>query len=85
MDLRLQLLDSFQATGSDGARYKVCAYDRLARDLSLGNGDEHWASTGQLELRLEDGRLVEVDREGAGHVAGSDVLLTLPKERTARS
>lgn len=84
MDLRLQLLDSFQATGSDGASYKVCAYDRLARDLSLGNGDEQWASTGQLELRLEDGRLVEVDREGTGHVAGSDVLLTMPKERAVQ-
>jgi hypothetical protein len=78
MDLRLQLLDSFTVTGSDGASYKVCAYDRLAPDPSLADGGEHWQSTGQLEYRLADGRRVELERDGTARVAGSQVRLSMP-------
>lgn len=84
MDLRLHLLESFAATGSDGASYKVCAYDRLARDLSLADGGEHWESTGQAEYRLADGRLVEVERDGAMRIAGTDVELTPDQARKSQ-
>ena len=74
MDLRLRLLESFTATGSDGASYKVCAYERLAPDVSLP-GQELWESTGQAEYRLADGRPVEVRRDGSMHIAGTTVEL----------
>jgi hypothetical protein len=75
MDLRLQLLDSFMARGSDGASYKVCAYERLAPDVSLSMAGEHWESTGQAEYRLADGRPVVVHRDGTMEIAGSGVRL----------
>lgn len=75
MDLRLHLLETFMATGSDGASYKVCAYDRLAPDAALADG-QHWESTGQVEYRLADNRPVEVSRDGSMRIAGSGVELT---------
>ena len=78
MELRLRLLESFSATGSDGASYKVCAYERLVPDLSLADGGEHWESTGELEFRLPDGRRVEVSRGGSARIAGTAVQLQLP-------
>lgn len=78
MDLRLQLLETLTAAGSDGASYKVCAYDRLAPDLSVPGAPERWESTGQVEYRLADGRLVEVGRDGSARIAGSGVQLKLP-------
>jgi hypothetical protein len=80
MDLRLRLLESFRATGSDGGSYKICAYERLARDESLPH-EEHWEPTGQAEYRLDDGRLVEVRLDGEMRIAGSDVLLTAAEPR----
>jgi hypothetical protein len=77
MDLRLQFVESFLATGSDGATYKVCAYDRMTPDPALSDG-EHWQPTGQIEYRLADGRPVEIDGEGTAHIARSDVELTMP-------
>lgn len=74
MDLRLQFLDSFAALGSDGGAYKVCAYDRLVPDVSLGHADR-WESTGQTEYRLPDGRPVAVAKDGVMTIAGSDVVL----------
>lgn len=85
MDLRLRLLESFCATGSDGATYKVCAYDRLAPDLSLAPGTEGWESTGEVELRLDDGRRVDLQRDGTSFIAGSDVQLTLPERAAVRA
>ncbi len=76
MDLRLQFLESFRAQGSDGGSYKVFAYERLARDESIADGLERWESTGVVEYRLEDGRLVDARGDGAMHIAGSPVALT---------
>lgn len=73
MDLRLRLLESFMASGSDGSSYKVCGYERLARDESLPD-DAHWEPTGQAEYRLDDGRLVDV-RGDEMRIAGSEVVL----------
>lgn len=73
MDLRLHLLESFAAEGSDGARYKVCVYERM---VPLPGGTDQWEPTGDAEYRLEDGRHVEVGKDGAMRVAGSGVQLT---------
>jgi len=73
MDMRLHLLESFTANGSDGQRYKVCAYERLA--LVPGSA-ERWEPTGMAEYRLEDGRHVEVAKDDAMRVAGSNIVLT---------
>ena len=55
MERKLRMLDSFAARGSDGATYKVRAYEHLVRDESLTDGREHWEPTGLAEYRLEDG------------------------------
>lgn len=81
MDLRLQFLESFVARGSDGKIYKVRAYERLARDLSIVDGLEHWEPAGQAEYRLADGRAVAVGRDGVMRIDGLGVLL----EVTSRS
>lgn len=83
MELRLRLLDTFSATGSDGATYKVCAYDRLAPDPSLPDSGQ-WDSTGQVEYRLDDGRGLQLQPDGTAHIAGSGVTLTLPKRAGLR-
>ena len=75
MELRLQLLDSFLSSGSDGKAYKVCAYDRL---LHVPGTVDDWEPSGQVEYRLQDGRPVQVSREGAMRVAGTDVVLSAP-------
>ena len=85
MELRLHLLESFQARGADGAQYKVCGYERLAPDLSLGGGDTHWESTGQVEYRLASGERVEVAADGSMRIAGSGVRLEPVGRRTAVS
>ncbi|MBL0421651.1 hypothetical protein JI739_14940 [Ramlibacter sp. AW1] len=82
MDLRLQFLESFAATGSDGQAYKVCAYDRLARAEGAG-GLESWESTGQVEYRLADGRLVDVARDRTLRVNGSEIELKPENARYA--
>lgn len=76
MELRLQFLESFRVQGSDGGSYKVFAYERLARDESLASGTEGWESTGVIEYRLEDSRLVDERKDGSLHIAGSDIALT---------
>ncbi len=79
MDHKLHLLESFSARGSDGAMYKVCAFERLARDTSLADGLEHWEPTGVAEYRLADGDLVDVARDGSMRIAGKGVELTISK------
>jgi hypothetical protein len=75
MELQLHFLESFAAQGSDGTTYKVCAYERMARDASVGDGLERWEPTGVLEYRLEDGRLVDARGDDAMRIAGSSVEL----------
>ena len=75
MELRLHLLDTFMAQGSDGGTYKVRAYDRLAPDAAVADG-EHWESTGVAEYRLEDGRLIDVRADGSMRIARTEVDLT---------
>ena len=76
METRLHLLESFMARGSDGSTYKVCGYERLARDQSLADGQEHWEPTGVAEYRLQDGRLVDAGRDGSLRIAGSGTTLS---------
>ncbi len=83
MDIRLHLLETFSARGSDGAAYKVCAYDRMVPDLSTGAAAEAWASSGVVEYRLQDGRLVDAGRDGTLRVVGSDLTLTPDQRRPA--
>lgn len=81
MDLRLRLLESFRASGSDGVTYKVMAYERLARDEAFPDG-EHWEPTGQAEYRLADGRFVDVRADGEMRIANSEVVLSPEAVRT---
>jgi hypothetical protein len=76
MDLKLHLLDTFRASGSDGNDYKVCAYERLRRDDSLPDGLDHWVSTGVTEYRLDSGE--EIDARADDHlvVRRSGIALT---------
>lgn len=76
MELRVQFLESFQVRGSDGGTYKLCAYERMARDESITDGLERWESTGVLEYRLDDGRLVDARDDGTMRIAGSGIALT---------
>jgi hypothetical protein len=75
MERKLHLLESFTARGSDGATYKVRGYEHLVRDQSLADGFEHWEPTGQAEYRLDDGKPVEVRRDGSMRIADSRVEL----------
>ena len=75
MDRRFQLLDSFPARGSDGAQYKVLAYEQLRRDESLMDGQDHWESTGVAELRLASGELIDVKDDGTMRVVNSGLEL----------
>jgi len=76
MDLKLHFLDSFHARGSDGAAYKVMAYERLRHDDSVPDAlEQNWVSTGVHEYRLASGELVEQGAGGALRVAKSGVTL----------
>ena len=74
MDQRLHLLETFAARGSDGATYKVCGYEHLARDASAPSADR-WEPTGVAEYKLDDGRHVDVADDGSMRIAGSAVTL----------
>jgi hypothetical protein len=75
MQIKLHLLDSFNAQGSDGASYKVRGYERMAQDPSLNDGQEHWQSTGVLEYRLDDGALIDVHPDGSMRIVHNGVAL----------
>ena len=75
MEHKLHLLESFAARGSDGAAYKVCAFERLVKDESLVDGQEHWEPTGVAEYRLAEGDRVDVRRDGSMRVVRSGVQL----------
>ena len=75
MDKKLHLLDSFEAQGTDGARYQVMAYEHLLRLDVLADGQDHWESTGLSEYRLRSGERVDVAPDGAMRVASTGVAL----------
>jgi len=75
MDKKLHLLDSFEARGADGVRYKVMAYEHLLRVDVLADGRDHWESTGLSEYRLRSGERVDVAPDGAMRVASTGVAL----------
>lgn len=81
MDLKLHLLETFNARGSDGAMYKICAYERMAPDPTRMPPGEHWESTGVHELRLQDGRVVDVTSGGKLRIHGTSI--DLQDERAA--
>ena len=77
MEHRLHLLESFPARGSDGEVYKVRAFEDLVRDETLvSHAGEAWEPTGRIVCRLEDGRTVEVARDGALRIAANGVGLS---------
>ena len=75
MDKKLHLLDSFEARGTDGARYKVMAYEHLLRMDLVADGGDHWEPTGLSEYRLASGERVNVAPDGAMRVASTGVEL----------
>lgn len=75
MDKKLHLLDSFEAHGTDGACYKVMAYEHLLRVDLLAGGQDHWESTGLSEYRLGSGERVEVAPNGVMRVESTGVEL----------
>ena len=75
MDLKLHLLDSFPAHGSDGKAYKVCAYERMRRDETLADGQERWLPTGVTEFRLDSGDQIDARNDGSMTVMPSGVTL----------
>lgn len=77
---RLHLLDSFHAQGTDGASYKVMAYEHLQRIDLLADGQDHWEPTGLTEYRLASGERVAVARDGAMRVVPTGVELRSPKQ-----
>jgi hypothetical protein len=76
MSLKLHLLETFGARGSDGAAYRVRAYERMVDDPSVSDGQEHRLSTGIVEYRLEDGSLIDAQANGAMRVVHNGVELT---------
>lgn len=64
METRLHQLETFDARGSDGHDYKVCGFERMARDNTLPQQPERWQSTGVIEFRLDDGTVVHSSRDG---------------------
>ena len=75
MDKKLHLLDSFEAQGTDGASYKVMAYEHLLRVDLVADGQDHWEPTGLSEYRLGSGERVDVAPDGAMRVASTGVEL----------
>ncbi len=75
MERKLHFLESFRATGTDGAAYKVLVYEHMARDESVADGIDHWESTGELEYRLGGGEQLEVHRDGSMRIPRLGVQL----------
>ena len=85
MDKKLQLLDSLEAQGTDGASYKVMAYEHMLRVDLLTNGQGHWEPTGLTEYRLASGERVEVAPDGIMRVVptGVEYIWRVPRRRRA--
>jgi hypothetical protein len=82
MEHRLQFLESFGARGDDGAMYRVHGFEHLVRDDTGPPALASWMSTGQVEYRLDDGRRIDVGRDGAMSIAGTHVRVQ-PERSTA--
>jgi hypothetical protein len=78
MDKKLHFLDSFAARGSDGAAYKVIAYEHLLRVDLLADGQDQWEPSGLTEYRLATGERVDVTPDGMMRVAPTRVELQRP-------
>lgn len=76
MDLKFHPLETFHASGNDGSKVKVVAYEHMRRDESINDGQEHWASTGTIEYRLDSGERVDMQRDGTMRVVASGIELT---------
>jgi len=77
VDKKLQLLNSFKAQGTDGASYKVMAYEHMLRVDLLADGQEHWEPTGLTEYRLASGERIDVAPDGVMRVVPTRVKLHL--------
>jgi hypothetical protein len=75
MDLKLHLLQTFHAQGSDGKDYKVCAYERMRRDDTVHDGQEHWLPSGVTEYRLDSGDQIDARADGTLVVLHNGVTL----------
>lgn len=75
MDLKLHLLETFHARGGDGKDYKVCAYERMRRDETVQDGQEHWLPTGITEYRLDSGEQIDAKADGSMVVLHTGVSL----------
>ncbi len=75
MTHRFHQLESFFARGSDGCTYKVRGYEHEVLDDSLQGIEPQWLPTGQSEYRLDDGRRVDVHRDGSMEIAHAGVRL----------
>jgi hypothetical protein len=75
MDKKLHLLDSFKAHGTDGAAYKVMAYEHMLRVDLPADGQDHWEPTGLVEYRLASGERVHVAPDGAMRVLSTGTEL----------
>jgi hypothetical protein len=75
MDRKLHLLDTFSAKGADGRVYKVKAYEQLARDPSVTDGQDRWEPTGVAELHLDSGELVDMRPDGRMRVVATGLEL----------
>jgi hypothetical protein len=71
MNLKLHLLESFEARAADGSTVKVRGYERMVEDPTITDGQEHWQSTGVVEYRLDDGAVVTVDKNGTMRVVNT--------------
>jgi hypothetical protein len=76
VNVKLHLLESFSAVGSDGNPYKVRGYERLVQDPSFNDGQDHWQPSGVVEYRLEEGALIDARPDGSMHIVHSGVALT---------
>jgi hypothetical protein len=76
MDLKLHLLDTFHARGSDDKDYKVCAYEQMRRDETVHDGQDRWLPTGVTELRLDSGEQIDPQGDGGMVVVHTGVRLT---------
>lgn len=75
MDKRLHQVDTLAARGSDGRTYRVHGYEHLVRGPQLADGQERWEPSGEYEYKLDDGRPLRVERNGALRLEGSDLML----------